>query len=165
MAIGILLDVERYVRRIEAALARRDATSHVVAFDLDGTLVVDRPRREYAPGDLPDVRPDIARIALGILRDGHTLLIVTGRETEDEARRDTVRALTAALGAPPDDRLLARIVISAGGEWQGTRTAIERKVAALKQHDAAVLVGDLEHLDGKAARQAGIPFVDVKAAT
>lgn len=147
---------------IEAVLdAPHVRADQPVAFDLDGTVVVGRDRVSRQPGEIPETRPSVAWALGRLLEEGRRVLIVTGRDDGEEAWADLKRALDEVCGRPITDAVLGGIEMRCGDKWAGTKVAVAHKVEALRQDEAALIVGDLDHLDGRAAREAGIPFVDV----
>lgn len=147
---------------VEAALREtRAGVEQPVAFDLDDTVVTGLARTTRRPEDVPETRHAIAWVLGRLLEERRPVVIVTGRDDEEEAWRDLLRALDDVSVRPLDEGLLGGIGMRCGGAWAGTKVAVTRKVQALRETKAALLVGDLDHLDGRAARHAGIPFIDV----
>lgn len=145
----------------EALAENRAGAEQPVAFDLDDTVVTGLARTTRKPEDVPQTRQAIAWVLGRLLEERRPVVIVTGRDDEEEAWRDLLRALEEVSLQPLDEVLLRGVSMRCGGAWAGTKIGVTRKVAALRETRAALLVGDLDHLDGRAARQAGIPFIDV----
>lgn len=149
------------LKEVQDVLVERPAERGPVAFDLDDTVVTGLTRTTRQPGEVPTTRHALAWVLGRVLEGEERVLIVTGREEEEEAWADLVRALEEVCKGPLEPHLLERITMACGGAWAGTRIAVTRKVRALREEKAVLLVGDLDHLDGRAAREAGIPFIDV----